>query len=762
MATDDLRFVCSDCGVRAEEAGDCDACGEGPLVDARDAAAIGVLRDLDRQAVDQRRRLTTMVAVPVGMAVGTGLAFVVPAMLPIPFGRPLQAVLMMALTAFGVMKGLTLLWPAPQRFSFLEGEITASVRGEVGAMQMAETRRPLLVVAGLAVVGTAIGVFAYFQKIAAADEKDATRVRAAQALADMQHCLLGAKLRDVPSPAAQVRRIELAGNDPKKDGAWPQACAQHVTTLYEALDDRDLGPQLKQELRERFACDAVCNPNEPGLQLVGFGASAATAGLADLSPSVAGPTMVTDTFITKEEIGQIAPGDAVIRDRDYLADGRARYLFNSRGQGLSYCAIKPDEESGRLCSGLTLPISSGTAKLASGTEDTLIEGRARAFDSAAYFDTHGSSVSLYQGKANGFVLSHLEERKYRIEHITNGEVASDRKLKMPEDASAPILIDDFLLYTAPGEDDERWLYARTLRVEIDEDAKDEDDAEKIVTKRRRVGEAGTIQGTPQICRSGDARALLFGRTLASWSLVFSNGDGFDGPVAVRGAKVVKKKKKKKKVEKSKKDTAAQRAKLRDASEFGMIDLLNRGGGGDPDAPTAPWGGTKIDKKGLDATQRNMWADQLGGAERARRAALPRHAFSCGEGRATLTWRAQSGSDQVIHRVRCTAEGCVHDQVEIGGIRVKTWWTATTLRAGDGTEQVLLVWRDRQGLLRRRIAPLAELGDAEDVRVMDSAEFGGPTTLDLEAVYGRTGVVFVFRGKGFHALRFGADGSATPL
>src|SRR5207247_4442159 len=34
---------------------------------------------------------------------------------------------------------------------------------------------------------------------------------------------------------------------------------------------------------------------------------------------------------------------------------------------------------------------------------------------------------------------------------------------------------------------------------------------------------------------------------------------------------------------------ARQAALRDAAEFGMIGLLNSGAGGDPNAPTAPWG-----------------------------------------------------------------------------------------------------------------------------------------------------------------------------
>lgn len=56
---------------------------------------------------------------------------------------------------------------------------------------------------------------------------------------------------------------------------------------------------------------------------------------------------------------------------------------------------------------------------------------------------------------------------------------------------------------------------------------------------------------------------------------------------------------------------ARQAALRDASEFGMIGLLNSGAGGDPDAPTAPWG--RDDSLGTDAmsARGNMWGDQIG-------------------------------------------------------------------------------------------------------------------------------------------------------
>ena len=53
--------------------------------------------------------------------------------------------------------------------------------------------------------------------------------------------------------------------------------------------------------------------------------------------------------------------------------------------------------------------------------------------------------------------------------------------------------------------------------------------------------------------------------------------------------------------------------LRDAQEFSMIGLLNAGAGGDPDAPTAPWGNE--DALGNDpmSARGNMWGDSIGDA-----------------------------------------------------------------------------------------------------------------------------------------------------
>jgi hypothetical protein len=56
---------------------------------------------------------------------------------------------------------------------------------------------------------------------------------------------------------------------------------------------------------------------------------------------------------------------------------------------------------------------------------------------------------------------------------------------------------------------------------------------------------------------------------------------------------------------------ARMAALSDAANFGMIGILNVGAGGDPKAPTAPWGGD--DSLGNDplSARGNMWGDGPG-------------------------------------------------------------------------------------------------------------------------------------------------------
>jgi hypothetical protein len=58
---------------------------------------------------------------------------------------------------------------------------------------------------------------------------------------------------------------------------------------------------------------------------------------------------------------------------------------------------------------------------------------------------------------------------------------------------------------------------------------------------------------------------------------------------------------------------ARQAALKEAAEFGMIGLINTGAGGDPNAPTAPWG--REESLGSDpmSARGNMWGDSIGDA-----------------------------------------------------------------------------------------------------------------------------------------------------
>jgi hypothetical protein len=605
-------------------------------------------------------------------------------------------------------------------------------------------RRKLWALAGIAAIGAGIYGYVRHRDRAAAEAAKATRQRAGQAWANMQQCLLGGKLSEVPSLAARVRRIELA----RTDGTWPGGCAEHVSALFQTLDDRTLGPALKQQLRERFACDQACNPHDPAAQLSGLYDPAALAALPDVAPTVPAPAMIRSAFIGKEQMPQLAPGDARARARDYLADGRAHYLFNSRGKGLSLCTIAPDAEQASRCKQLSLGVTPATAELAPGADEPIIVAKRGSLDTPHHFNATGREVALHRGRRSGFTLDRIDDGTYSVEHVREGEVTAKRRLKIAENASPPILVHDVLLHTEEG-DGSRVLVARRLTAE----------GEELSTERERMGPADGLRGAPQSCIAGEQRALLFGRTRTTWRMVFV-GERYAGPLVLVGegdapAPAKPASNDEKAPEQPEPTSDARKAALEDAKKFGLIELLEDGS--EPEAE--PWRrDTKAGNKGRD-----MWAEQLGGSKRPRRAPLPRYAFNCDESSAAVTWRSPAGETQIINEVRCSAEQgrCVHRSAKLSGLDVKTWWTATTLRA-DGGEKVLLVWRDGEGLLRARLAPLDQLAAAEDVLVMDSAEHGGPTTLDLEAVYGRTAAVFLFRGKGFHALRFGADGTFEPL
>ena len=193
----------------------------------------------------------------------------------------------------------------------------------------------------------------------------------------------------------------------------------------------------------------------------------------------------------------------------------------------------------------------------------------------------------------------------------------------------------------------------------------------------------------------------------------------------------------------------------------MIGMLNSGAGGDPNAPTAPWGRDSSPMGGLSGFGGLGGVGALG-RPAARRgddelpritsAAIDGDGVSCAGGSVTRTWLSPKGSVDEVHQVRCKAEGCSHFYARIRGLGVKNLWLATTL--GDS---VLLVFRGALGDVRMRMAPLAELGSATDTVIMESPEYGGPETGESHVLESAAAAMILFRGESLFGLRIGANG-----
>ncbi|HEY1954414.1 MAG TPA: hypothetical protein VGH28_02360 [Polyangiaceae bacterium] len=91
-------WVCMDCAARNDAAGNCARCGEGPLVDARDALVRKTLRDQDDERGRKRSRTLIVAAAAIGSIFG------LPCLLL--FGEVLGLVVVVLLAAgiYGVLR----------------------------------------------------------------------------------------------------------------------------------------------------------------------------------------------------------------------------------------------------------------------------------------------------------------------------------------------------------------------------------------------------------------------------------------------------------------------------------------------------------------------------------------------------------------------------------------------------------------------------------------------------------------------------------
>jgi hypothetical protein len=738
-------WICPDCGARSTEGGPCPACGEGPRLDLGHPETEHTLRERDRLVVDRRVQRVTAIAVVAGIVGGGAVGLAMPRLLPIPFGGAIQGLVAMVLGAAAVRTLLLAIWPPPRRFAFLDEGLTASIRGDATAMKLSETKKIAFVLLGLSVVGAAISLFVHFQNESAARAEIERRQAAGLAWANLWQCTLGGFVTSDEVPT-RMRLIDL-GNPPE---GWPRACSEHAMALFERLDDRDFGVGLKQELRDRFGCEGGCTVDQPAAQFVGL---RAPSDLPPVAPTVAGPPQIDARLLDKGAFAGFGGGDARVIARDVAHDGAARLLLASRSRGHAFCEVAPAEGT-VACDSLALPVTESTLRLVAGGREPVLLGRERALAPEQSFSPDGSVIATYAGRHDGHAIVRLEDRVFEIALVREGEPAAQKKLKLAEGAQEPILAASHVIWI---DGEEPTLFARPLG------------GDDLVGERIIVGPLAEAS-PPRLCAAGELTAVLVGPASGRQSIAFHAGGTWHRPLevpsatsqpaepsATREAEPQPPDQLRASEPKKRDRTAEARPRaLRDVAEFGMIGILNSGAGGDPDAPTAPWGRDDArDHRPIfgDRPTAAPAKDEAAGRPTATLASarphLPRQSLICGEGHATLTWRDEIADR--IHQVRCTPERCQHRSVALA-LKPRSWWHATSI--GDRT---LILWRGAKGELRMRFDAIEKLPAARDVMVMDSAEYGGPEAVDLEAFTSDRGAVFWFRGLGFHALAIDAEG-----
>jgi hypothetical protein len=103
-------WVCMDCGARNAAAGNCATCGQGPLLDSRDALVRTTLVQQDGERARKRARLLIVIAAAVAAVVGFPIVFLL--------GQFIGLAAVVGLGA-GVFALLRIAFPYKARFSDL-------------------------------------------------------------------------------------------------------------------------------------------------------------------------------------------------------------------------------------------------------------------------------------------------------------------------------------------------------------------------------------------------------------------------------------------------------------------------------------------------------------------------------------------------------------------------------------------------------------------------------------------------------------------
>ena len=801
-------FVCADCGKRSAKSGDCSACGEGPLLDAADPSVLTALREADVQRRLKRERLLRWLAIPVAVVPVLALVATAPFVLdlvplPIPFGNPIKVLVAMTLAAFGVSKALGRLFPAKALFS--DGDApTASTADVAAAMRRGGTRRVAIVVGALVAIGALVAGLSAVIRLREAQE----RARVNVAMATLRTCLVG-EMKAGETLAQRTRRIQLSTGAVTPSPDWPERCAQHGDKLFAQLEPRGPAARLRELLAGKGGCETGCQGAGLLASIQDLAAAARAAQLLEFNvPDVEGPPLTEMNLLETKSFEPLGPKDMQLRDSTVLADGAVALLYQTSGGKLQVCTVDADAR-GVGCAPVPdeARVAASSAKLARGEREPLLYGITHArvtggrdalgnertpekpgeaqkteVERGAFWASSGARAALLHAGSEGIrngVLLERDGSSFEMVTVSEGQESSRRTLDLPAGAKGPWVVDDFVVHVAADGDKGYSLFVRGSR----------DSGAKSMGPLR-----GDSSGTPAVCRAEAMTALVLGAR-AETHVSFVGKSGFSAPVSageairvgpepappppppvprsvstasaaassasaapstpassrfdVRGPK-----------DNPDPHIARQQA-LRDAEEFGMIGMLNSGAGGDPNAPTAPWGRDSSPMGGLSGFGGLGGVGALG-RPAARRgddelpritsAAIDGDGVSCAGGSVTRTWLSPKGSVDEVHQVRCKAEGCSHSYARIRGLGVKNLWLATTL--GDS---VLLVFRGALGDVRMRMAPLAELGSATDTVIMESPEYGGPETGESHVLESAAAAMILFRGESLFGLRIGANG-----
>jgi hypothetical protein len=131
---------------------------------------------------------------------------------------------------------------------------------------------------------------------------------------------------------------------------------------------------------------------------------------------------------------------------------------------------------------------------------------------------------------------------------------------------------------------------------------------------------------------------------------------------------------------------------------------------------------------------------------------------CTASGASLVWAKKGDGGATVGRVDCNADTCVTGEAKLAGVEPIYFWTASPIGL-----KTMLLYRGALGETRLRVAGLAELPNAKDSIVFDTADFGGPTTGELLPAFTDEAALLLFRGEQPPvALRVGGDGAVSVV